>query len=473
MIDPQLVDPENGNYQLAENSPAQGYGCQTFLASSSCTELINDRESLNLRTDSRESLSGIISESIQLTETNISVTGDVFIEDGVILSFAEGSIISFQGNYKIDCQGTISAIGTADNRILFTSQDFYLFENNDNLEGCWNGIDYIHTSDANEESRFEYCIFEYAKAVDTSESLITDSGAVFNVSDFDKLLIENSIFRNNYAHNGAAFALNNNADIVVQNNQFNNNTASISGSVGIVHFSNPKIFNNQLFFNSITNEDDFYEAGLIESFVSKPLFYNNLVYANSDYYFEDNQIFSIKDFHCNHNVMDFVFGNNNTFAEDLVINQENDIFFLEDFSLLANTGTNQLPFDFMLPEYDLLGNPRNHATAVDIGPIEYNSTNIDNSEILPIDKLSCYPNPFNPQTTISFTLSKAMPVSIEIYNIKGQSVTTLVKETLDKGNHSLVWNGVNKKGKRVSSGLYFYKISTPEYTRSSKMIMIK
>ncbi len=84
-----------------------------------------------------------------------------------------------------------------------------------------------------------------------------------------------------------------------------------------------------------------------------------------------------------------------------------------------------------------------------------------------------YPNPFNPSTTISFSLSKPDKISLDIYNIKGQKVKTLLNEYKSKGFHSLVWNGKSEQGEPCASGIYFYRLSCHDYTRTRKMMMIK
>jgi hypothetical protein len=87
--------------------------------------------------------------------------------------------------------------------------------------------------------------------------------------------------------------------------------------------------------------------------------------------------------------------------------------------------------------------------------------------------ISNYPNPFNPCTTLSFALSCDMLCKLEIYNIRGQVVKTLMDEQLSAGNQSIVWNGTDENGSSVSSGVYFYKLSTPKQTQTSKMLLMK
>ncbi|MBP7310089.1 MAG: T9SS type A sorting domain-containing protein, partial [Candidatus Cloacimonetes bacterium] len=84
-----------------------------------------------------------------------------------------------------------------------------------------------------------------------------------------------------------------------------------------------------------------------------------------------------------------------------------------------------------------------------------------------------YPNPFNPNTTISFYLPKAMPCKVEIFNIRGQKVKTLLSGTMLSGKHSLVWNGKDESGREASSGVYFSRLITPQSTKLGKMLMVK
>jgi len=84
-----------------------------------------------------------------------------------------------------------------------------------------------------------------------------------------------------------------------------------------------------------------------------------------------------------------------------------------------------------------------------------------------------YPNPFNPETTIAFSLADTEIVTIDIYNMKGQKVRTLVNDRFDSGRHSIVWNGTDDNGRYVASGIYFYRMKSGQYTSSKKMILMK
>jgi hypothetical protein len=98
------------------------------------------------------------------------------------------------------------------------------------------------------------------------------------------------------------------------------------------------------------------------------------------------------------------------------------------------------------------------------------------SELIPNTlkfSLENYPNPFNPTTTIFYTQPQAGSVSLEIFNIKGQKVRTLVNSHQASGSYQAVWNGRDDAGRQAASGIYFYKLQTPGYTTMKKMLLLK
>ncbi len=84
-----------------------------------------------------------------------------------------------------------------------------------------------------------------------------------------------------------------------------------------------------------------------------------------------------------------------------------------------------------------------------------------------------FPNPFNPSTTINFQIKKDQRVKLQVYNLNGQLVNELVNEKVNKGSHSVNWNGTDRLGNQVSSGTYFYKITAGTFTQTNKMILLK
>jgi hypothetical protein len=85
-----------------------------------------------------------------------------------------------------------------------------------------------------------------------------------------------------------------------------------------------------------------------------------------------------------------------------------------------------------------------------------------------------YPNPFNPSTTISFSVTQSSSfVTLSVYNLRGQKVKTLVNKVLSAGEHSTIWNGRDSNDDRVSSGIYFYKLKAGDFQKVRKMVLLK
>ncbi|MCD4818586.1 MAG: T9SS type A sorting domain-containing protein [Candidatus Cloacimonetes bacterium] len=106
--------------------------------------------------------------------------------------------------------------------------------------------------------------------------------------------------------------------------------------------------------------------------------------------------------------------------------------------------------------------------------VRTDGSSIEEDSVNPVNfSLKNYPNPFNPETTIKFNLKKKEQTELVIYNIKGQKVKTLINRELEAGKHSIVWNGTDETGKKLSSGIYLYKLKTDNYSAVKKMLMIK
>ena len=87
--------------------------------------------------------------------------------------------------------------------------------------------------------------------------------------------------------------------------------------------------------------------------------------------------------------------------------------------------------------------------------------------------LQSYPNPFNPETTIEFQISRPSFVTLKIYNISGQEIKTLVNESKSAGYYSIKWDGTNDNGLKVNSGVFIYMIKAGIFSDVKKMILLK
>jgi len=84
-----------------------------------------------------------------------------------------------------------------------------------------------------------------------------------------------------------------------------------------------------------------------------------------------------------------------------------------------------------------------------------------------------YPNPFNPTTTIKYSVPKNSNVKLRVYNMMGQLIKTLVNESKAPGFYNVEWDGTNESNSKVASGIYFYRIECENFVANNKMILLK
>jgi hypothetical protein len=129
---------------------------------------------------------------------------------------------------------------------------------------------------------------------------------------------------------------------------------------------------------------------------------------------------------------------------------------------------NRNTFEFELPEG--LEDLQVEAVNLDLSVVSNSPENVPQIET---ELKGNYPNPFNPVTNIQFNIAKEGEVRLNVYNVKGQKVKTLVSENMMPGNHEVIWNGDDNSGNKVSSGVYFYRLQTKNHNQTKKMIMMK
>ncbi|MCF7920243.1 MAG: DUF1565 domain-containing protein [Candidatus Cloacimonetes bacterium] len=170
-------------------------------------------------------------------------------------------------------------------------------------------------------------------------------------------------------------------------------------------------------------------------------------------------------------------GNVNWLAGNLEIDPmfadvENGDYTLQPSSPCFDTGTAYFEFESeilldLMPE-DYWGE------APDMGAYELVITDAEEEDITPVAAaLRNYPNPFNPVTTISFNLATAGYTTLDIYNVTGQKVKTLIDNELTAGDYQIIWDGTGRDGQTLSSGMYFYKLSSGNLSATSKMVLMK
>ena len=106
---------------------------------------------------------------------------------------------------------------------------------------------------------------------------------------------------------------------------------------------------------------------------------------------------------------------------------------------------------------------------------DLNAVSVDEPENLPLDfqLAQNYPNPFNATTSINYSLKRDSMVKLEVYNISGAKVVTLVNNNQPAGNYQVIWDGRDSQGKVVATGVYFYRLSADGQSLTRRMTLLK
>ena len=119
------------------------------------------------------------------------------------------------------------------------------------------------------------------------------------------------------------------------------------------------------------------------------------------------------------------------------------------------------------------GNAYNDTLVAETRSVGGTTTGSGESETPAFSLGQCYPNPFNPSTTISFTLGEAARVRLSIYDVSGRLVRELTNDRRGAGQYSEIWDGTDHSGRGVSSGVYFYRLEAGSFIETRKMVLLR
>jgi hypothetical protein len=354
-----------------------------------------------------------------------------------------------------------------------------------------------------------------------------------HLPDCDNIYVIGCVIKNNHAGSGdiplcGGMQATSTGDILIENSVFSGNVliandwssasalalggfASTSGKFTILNclFENNQCLGTadktvlldcyddiEIVNSTFVDNTSEYTLSLIRNHID---FHNNILRNNCNYeiVLADNSpwgyISEIDISHCNIlggqnaiynqncvNIVNWLEGNID--EDPLFIGTVEQSYLLSPLSPCIDAGTPDTTGLF-LPPWDLLHNHRvwdgngDGVAIIDMGCYEFGAEHyveIINDQLPVTDyQLTNYPNPFNPETKIVLNLPEEGNVKLEIYNIKGQKVKTLLDCYMSPGRSEMIWNGEDDNGKRVSSGIYFYQFVTDKKTITKKMILIK
>ncbi len=298
----------------------------------------------------------------------------------------------------------------------------------------------------------------------------------------------------NYAgyNGGGIYCISSNPNlknVIIKDNSSNND----GGGIYCTSDSNPSLENVTIIGNSASTQG----GGIYCYGNSNPVLINSILWNNSpeEIFFHeiwDPNTITISYSDIQSGETGIITNNNGTVywlegnidSEPLFLGTGEYPYSLSDDSPCVNAGTPDTT-GLNLPEFDLAGNPRIFGGRIDMGAYENQNVVVgieDYFELHPAAagfKLSNFPNPFNPKTTISFyTTESTENTEITIYNIKGKKVKTLecgesLATIADGVGYSISWDGKDENNQPVSSGIYLYKLKAGDFEETKKMILIK
>jgi parallel beta-helix repeat protein len=290
--------------------------------------------------------------------------------------------------------------------------------------------------------------------------------------------IERNIIRDNHAEGCGGILIMKSSNPTIKYNIIWRNMARESkyyftgtgGGIGVAGASKPLILNNTIVDNDCMHNGG---GGISVDLLGNPTLQNNIIYDN-----EGGGVFahSATISYCN------VFSNyfawvltdfegvsrgEGCLSEDpMFVNADSGDFHLQESSPCIDAGDPNSPLDPNGSRCDI-GAYINYGQAVDVG-------RIDVSVLAKKYGLhQNFPNPFNPTTTIEYSLPKESNVQLIIYNMLGQKMRTLVNEQRSVGIHSKNWDGLDNAGNVLSAGIYFYQLKADGFITTKKMILAK
>jgi len=461
---PQMINPDDYDFRLHEDSPAKGYGCETVYIPEKA-ELKTEKKYTVRLTGSRISLGGIISENTVIEADTVDVYKNITIGNNTTLNITPGTVFLFHGPYNLIVEGTMKAEGTSGSRIIFTSSEHDPYDDYTVHNFSWSGIIFDNTLSTNDSSSIRYCIIEYAKSVSAARDRMRDyaGGAVF-VSNFSKLTIENNIFRYNTAIWGAAVTAVNNSGIRINNNLFYKNYAEINASVACFINCYPFFYNNTLTDNVISKFDGNYQPGAVFNYRAKPFMANNIITRSHTY--DSPQAHYCKPYFTWNNDIRGISGYNDNIDEDPAFDGSQVLpGVLSKDSPCIDSG---ISLKLEQPEFDLLGNQRMINGKIDMGAFEDQVGNSISEVPVKTGLLRIYPNPANPVTRITFDSEQACMAQIIIYDTTGELVEKINYPNAVRGS-----NSYDIRLDRFVSGLYFVRVITPDAVSQGKVLLLK
>ncbi|MCK5052003.1 MAG: T9SS type A sorting domain-containing protein [Candidatus Cloacimonetes bacterium] len=459
--DGEIDSTEEDPYNLYTEQGTYDVSLTVYLDGESDTITLENYITVNDGSNIYGPLSGIWH-----AENTYNITGDVNIAEGDELIINPGVELQFATDMQFVVNGLLlaDASSTRSEPIVFSS------------ETSWNGIRFFNTQEDNLLANCEISNASVSAIKVEGDSkvdiigckIFENNSPAFEIIGSDNVLISQNIIANNINSGNTAGIICNASSIEITNNVIVNNTGQW-GAFSLSNGSNAIMTNNTIANNESTNSTSY----LMFLLNSIPIITNSIIIDNGVINFPSTPEIT-------YSCVTGGFAGEGNIDEDplFVAPTEGDgtdyngliaSWWLQAGSPCIDAGNP----DAMYNDTD---GTRNDMGAYG-GPNGMELTDSDDNtvDVIAVNSISVYPNPFNPTANIALSINEndiLQPVSVKIFNIKGQLVKTIVNNEIVQ-NTDFVWNGKDNKGNSTSSGMYFVKMKTVSSEVSKKMLLIK
>jgi len=398
------------------------------------------------------------------------ITGDIDIAAGNLLSIQSGVELQFDTDVQFTVNGLLvaDASSTRSEPIIFTS------------DTSWGGIRFFNTLEDNilanceiSKAAVSAIKVEGDSQVDVIGCKIYDNNtaslAAIEIIGSENVVISQNIIANNTSTSNAGAISCTASTLEITNNIVVNN----SGQWGAFSFKNDSnvILTNNTIANNLSTNTTPYMIFLLNSV---PVITNSIIIDNGEVYFPQSTP------EITYSCITGGFAGEGNIDENpmFVAATEGDGADYDGLAADWNLQTGSLCIDAGNPDamYNDLDGSRNDMGAYG-GPNGLEPTDSENNtiNIAAVNSISVYPNPFNPTANIALSINEndiLHPVSVEIFNIKGQLVKTIISNEVVQTTN-FVWNGKDNNENSTASGMYFVKLKTATSEVSKKMLLLK
>lgn len=475
---PRTIHIASGTYSWEDNQQKFPIGCKEYVSyigeNAENTIIYNDRLT-------NAFFGTFLAGDVNIS--NLTIQNNPDLNTVAVLYFYQTELLIVSNVIIEDNENVLQLIS---NEFVVSEYENVIIRNNDS--DMYAGFGLVENT-----GFIKNCLIEdnytYQPDYGTVPSLILDA--------YDDFVIENCRFINNTlgSGSGSIVALTSDNDdepnIKVSNCLFSENYSNSDNVVGVYNDGETE-FINCTFANNHSDQSTIKAYGDVS--LTNSIMWNNTDYevyiaddSNYGYIYELNVDHSlIKNGEAgihNHNNANIVNWEDGNIAEEPQFLQSgDDPYQLSDLSPCIDTGTPDT-IGLFIPPWDLLYNHRvwdgegNGVSTIDMGCYEFDAepyVEINNNELpATSSQMTNFPNPFNPETTISFSVTESSSfVKLEIFNVKGQKVKLLMDCKTVPGNYRCVWNGRNDVGKRVASGEYLAILKVDEKVIAEKKLLL-